>query len=364
MSEFTTILERMLALVASNLDKRQGSIIYDTLSPTAVELAQMQIVLNIWQEQTYLLTATGINLDYRGGDFAISRFQATNSIRIARMYNFARELTDIEIGDRFATPVAERVGLTFEAIEKIDDGTYLLRCEIPGSIGNEYFGDILPLFIRNNLGRAEIDGLWTPARDVETDDEYRKRLIERMVKKAFGGNIADYRQFTKDIPGVGDLRVYPVWNGGGTVKLSVIDASYNPITQGFIDTIKNTIDPVDGTGTGVGIAPIGHVVTVTTPVQKIVSIEADVLLDNRTVGQIQQEAENNIKDYFLSIRKRWGEDPKPAIFVLLVANAILRVDRVLNVSNVKLNGSAADLYLTEDKTLQELPFVGTVTLNA
>jgi len=26
---------------------------------------------------------------------------------------------------------------------------------------------------------------------------------------------------------VGDVKVYPVWNGGGTVKLVIIDSEYN-----------------------------------------------------------------------------------------------------------------------------------------
>ena len=42
----------------------------------------------------------------------------------------------------------------------------------------------------------------------------------------FGGNIAQYRQWAKEIPGIGGVQVYPVWAGGGTVKLSTVSYTH------------------------------------------------------------------------------------------------------------------------------------------
>jgi uncharacterized phage protein gp47/JayE len=361
MYDFLAILTRMLATIPDTFDKREGSIIYDALSPAAVELAQMYINLEIFKEQTYVLTATGINLDNRGADFAIHRFQATNAIRISRMYNFSGILTDIEIGMRFATP-SETGGLIYFATEKIDEGTYLLKCEMAGTIGNEHYGDILPLFIRNNLGRAIIDGTWQPARDTETDDDYRKRIIARLSAKAFGGNVADYKRFTSDIDGVGTVKVFPIWNGGGTVLISVVDSSFNPVSPEFINIIKNTIDPEEETGLGIGIAPIGHVVTVTTPEKIMIDIECGVTLDNRTVGQVQQEVEINLRDYIFSLRQNWSENAITNVFISMIIAYMLKVDRLINVTNVKINGVPKDLHLVGTAELQQLPFLGRVVM--
>ena len=42
-NSFEDILDRLLENVDDNLDKRQGSIIYDALAPAAAELAQCYI---------------------------------------------------------------------------------------------------------------------------------------------------------------------------------------------------------------------------------------------------------------------------------------------------------------------------------
>ena len=76
-NSFNDILERLLANVDDSLDKRQGSIIYDALAPAAAELAQCYIALDVYTDQTYLLTATGKNLDNRAVDYGVTRNIAT-----------------------------------------------------------------------------------------------------------------------------------------------------------------------------------------------------------------------------------------------------------------------------------------------
>ena len=44
--DFDTILSRMMSNVSDSLDKREGSVIYDALSPMAAELAQAYIVID------------------------------------------------------------------------------------------------------------------------------------------------------------------------------------------------------------------------------------------------------------------------------------------------------------------------------
>ena len=67
-NDFDSILQRLLNNVSDELDKRQGSIIYDALAPAAAELAQAYIALDVYTDQTYLATAVGENLDNRVAD--------------------------------------------------------------------------------------------------------------------------------------------------------------------------------------------------------------------------------------------------------------------------------------------------------
>lgn len=88
---FESILQRMLNKIPDTLDKRQGSIIYDALAPAAAELAQCYISLDVYADQTYLLTAVGENLDNKGYDYGITRNEATFAERLGEFKNMERK---------------------------------------------------------------------------------------------------------------------------------------------------------------------------------------------------------------------------------------------------------------------------------
>ena len=50
---YEVILQRMLDKVSDNMDKREGSIIYDALAPAAVELQLMYIELDTILKETF-----------------------------------------------------------------------------------------------------------------------------------------------------------------------------------------------------------------------------------------------------------------------------------------------------------------------
>jgi uncharacterized phage protein gp47/JayE len=54
---YEVILQRMLDRVPNNMDKREGSIIYDALAPAAVELQLMYIELDTILQETFADTA-------------------------------------------------------------------------------------------------------------------------------------------------------------------------------------------------------------------------------------------------------------------------------------------------------------------
>ena len=87
-------------------------------------------------------------------------------------------------------------------------------------------------------------------------------------------------------------------------------------------------------------------------------------------AQVQPLAEAAIAEYLLEVRRGWGtpiNDTTAAyaanVYQSRVLAAILGVTGVVNVTNVTLNGAAADLRLIESGELQQVPIMGTVTLN-
>ena len=65
-----------------DIDKRQGSVIYDTLAPLCMELAEAYIKMDIMADQTYLLTAMGSNLDRKVYDYGLIREEATYAEKV------------------------------------------------------------------------------------------------------------------------------------------------------------------------------------------------------------------------------------------------------------------------------------------
>lgn len=60
---YDAIMARLLAAVPDTLDKREGSFIWDALSPAALELAQAYFNLDIAYQQTFAADASGESLE-------------------------------------------------------------------------------------------------------------------------------------------------------------------------------------------------------------------------------------------------------------------------------------------------------------
>jgi uncharacterized phage protein gp47/JayE len=243
-----------------------------------------------------------------------------------------------------------------------------MTCEELGTQGNSYTGPLIPITFIPSLKTATLSDLLVPARDEETDDEMRDRYFLMVNDKPFGGNLSQYDKELKDIDGVGEVQIYPVWDGGGSVKLSVIDAEYNIITNDFITTLQDILDPTPQ-GTGLGLAPIGHIVTVTTPTEKIIDITTTIVLESGyTLGQVTPLIEEAIESYLLGLREIWGvpddlNNYASAVYIARINSAVLGVAGIANISGTTINGLASDLILTQDATTQELPVLGTVIVN-
>lgn len=254
--EYENILERMLDNISADIDKREGSVIYNALAPAALELAQMYFILKNNIDLCFADTAVESYLDKICGQSGVCRKEATKAIRKAEFFSTEldenEEYTplDVNIDERFSVE-----NITFRVLEKIQDGIYKVECEIAGIIGNSCFGTMLPVGYIDNLSIATLTDILIPGQDAENDEELRTRYYETINEKVFAGNVADYKKKTKEISGVGAVKVTPVWNGGGTVKLTILDSEFNKASNTLIENVQNEICP-SLSDEGLGIAPI------------------------------------------------------------------------------------------------------------
>lgn len=371
------ILTEALSKVPDNVDKREGSIIRDALSPCCYEAAKHILYLADIIEQTYIETANGLWLDGRVIEGGITRDPATYAKKLGVFKTQLDEPCQISIGQSFST-VGDTI-LNYTAVQvyvnedgDVVPGSYIMQCNTVGSVGNSYIGRIVPNDYIEKLASAEITTLLYPGEEEESDDSLRERFLANLMKTAFGGNIAQYRQWAKEIPGIGGVQVYPVWTGGGTVKLSIIDTDYNSCSSEFCQTILEKFDPENSggeTGLGLGIAPIGHKVTVSTPLPRTINVSGKItLLPGYKLETLLPQIKLALEEYLLSLRQAWensNDENNYSVIVYLgrINFAILNVKGVSSAYELQLNGTDTDIRLTETSSLQEIPVLGTVSLD-
>ena len=367
---YQNLLQTMLAQVPATYDKRDTAPIPTALGPAAWVLEGFYITLNQVQQQAFVQTAVGEALDMLAVLGGITRNQASAAVLLG-VFN-----AEVPIGSRFSTiNGSNSINFTATATATVEDpqegsSYYQMTAETPGTIGNEYTGPILPITVINGLTSAQLTDILVPGDDTETDDEFRTRLITALTDRPFAGNIASYRENILAIDGVGAVQVYPTWNGGGTVACSILGADYLPASEQLIENVQNAIDPPTS-GLGLGLAPIGAQVTITTPSEVTVNVTATVTLaSGYAIGQVQAPIETAIGNYLATVRQNWSTNTSSTsvvyaadVYVSQVVAAIVGVTGVVNATNVQLNGGTADLTLTQTGASQQVPVLGTVTLS-
>lgn len=366
---YESIMAAALALAPSDVDKRQGSVIYDAIAPFSIVATNLYVDLQLYYQNTNIFTAGGDALDIVVGNYGITRYPATCAVRKCTFVYNDETPFNISIGSRFST-ISEDSPVYYTATSKVSDGVFLLTCETAGTIGNDYVGNLLPVTQISGLGRATLSDIVTPAENTENDDTLRTRCITWLRRKPYGGNVNHYRVWAEEYGGIGAVQIYPVWNGGGTVKLSVLDSQYNPCTQDFINLVKEYFDPTAYSQQGLGIAPIGHQVTVVTPTEVNVAIAATVLLESGyTIEQVQTAVNAKITEYIASIKESWDvasptNTYSSAVYRALVIAKILEAGHILNVTSCTINTVEADLTFTETGATQQIPKLTGVVLTS
>ena len=346
---YEVILQRMLDRVPDNMDKREGSIIYDALAPAAVELQLMYIELDTILKETFADTAQRDYLVRRAAERGILPYDATYATLKGL---FTPTSLDVPIGSRFSCNE-----LNYVVISKIQDGEYELQCETLGVSGNGNFGDLIPIDYIQGLETARLSELLIPGEDEEDVESLRQRYFASFETKAYGGNKKDYVQKTNAIPGVGSTKVTPVWQGGGTVLLTILNSEFNKASSTLIQTVQNEIDPTKD-GTGVGIAPIGHVVTVQTVEEVPINVKATFGFDDGyNFNTLKTTIQNTISNYLLELRKNWANQDNSVVRISQIETRILQIDGIVDIQNTKINNSTSNLTLGE----YQVPTMGGVS---
>lgn len=392
---YEVILDRMLARVPDRFDKREGSVIWDTHSPTAIELQILYIELDTILREAYGDTASREFLILRCRERGIYPYEATKAVLKGVFVPPGIDVT----GQRF------NIGdMNYIVTEKLGDGEYKVECETAGKVGNQFFGSMIPMEYIKGLQTAELTEILIPGEDEEGTEDLRKRYFASFDENAFGGNRADYLKKTNAIPGVGSTKVTRVWNSdvvpadmvpkesviawydqikdtvngevkhwldsvyqaarekkltiGGTVLLTIINSEFAPASEELVQTVQTAIDPEGNAGEGYGLAPIGHVVTVESAKVREIVIKTTLTFEPGYGWEnLQEPLENAVSEYFLELRKKWADSSYLIVRVSQIDTRLLNVPGVIDVQDTLINGSGDNLSLGS----YEIPVVGGVS---
>lgn len=375
------LLNLALSEVPDDVAKEQGEIIFDTLAIVCNKFADVFMEVKKIVEQSYIQTATEDDfIDYRVAERGIERYQATKAERLGTFTYADGTAASVAIGSLFSTIDENKDNIVnFKVVSQyiVDDivvpGSYVLECETGGTVGNIYYGEILPLSDMDTLGTATISTILTPARDREQNDSVKERYFATFNIEAFGGNLADYRQYMSQFSGVGQRQIYPRTAVDEDIVISCVDPSNQPISTQYQNTIKQTLDPEnyynngnDTSGMGLGVIPMGHKVTVTAPKQTVIDVDLTVIKGNTAyLETVKNNIIANLTAYIKQVQDNWDDgdgEYETIIYYNQIVTAANSAEGVTNVDFCTVNGGTENITLTQTRTEQFIPVLGTVTI--
>ena len=346
---YEVILKRMIDRVTdrySNVDTREGSIIYDALAPAALELAIMYVELDNAISESFVDTASREYVlrgcSQMGMD--ISQFSASAGIHKGVFS------VEVPIGSRwncelFNYTVTEYIGLDADG-----NYEYQMQCDTYGTSPNNQTGDLTPItdYITGLTVAKVIECLIEGENETPTDG-IRDAYYEFVNNVARDGNVAQYKRWCSEYAGIGNSKILPLWNGANTVKVSILSASNRAASEELISDFQEYLDP-GITAMGDGIAPIGAFVTVSTATEVPINVAATVKLADGYTNT--DDIATALSDYFSKIAYE-----KSQVAYMNVGATILDVEGVEFITNLRINDGTADVVLATE----EIPILGTTT---
>ena len=346
--------EEKAAERGEKLDTREGSLLWYGQAPSAVEGQNLLIQMDTVMDETFADTASRSNLIRRAKERGLAPKPASYAIGKAV---FTPQEIEIAIGERFSLD-----DLNYIVTQKISSGEYRVQCETIGAVGNDYLGTLIPIEYIKGLEHAELTEILIPGEDEQETESFRNDYFNSFDVQAFGGNIPDYKQKVKELQGVGGVKVYPVWNGGGTVKLVILNSTYAKPSDEMISDLQTAVDPEGNQGEGRGIAPIGHTVTVVAVAEETVDVQTTLTFEEDwDWSDVQSHVEAAVDEYFLELSKTWEEQEDKGLIVRISAieMALLACPGVLDIADTLLNGEAKNITLDKDSIPIRGDLIGT-----
>ncbi|WP_143477423.1 baseplate J/gp47 family protein, partial [Clostridioides difficile] len=216
---YDVVKNRTLSNIDLEVYKGEGSFLSDMVSPVNAELAKFYIELSYLHKKAFIEDNFDDFLDKRVNEFGVYRKLGTEAtgevifegkvgttIQNGTIISY-NELLFVVIKD---IVISSEIEQNTSPVQALEIG---IRYNIPASTEFKLQDEI------NGITKIYNDLAFRGGTEIETDEELKERFYKIQKNQATSGNKAHYEAWALEVEGVYNAKVYPRWNGAGTVKV-------------------------------------------------------------------------------------------------------------------------------------------------
>lgn len=338
-------LKRLLNLIPNDFYKEEGSIFYDVLSIIANEnIEKLKLIKEIFLN-SFGISSSGNYLDLKALEVGIERKKGSKAQGKVKVYGKNGVLipyNTVLLCDNleYITKVDKTIGedrVVEIDIEAIEIGRrYNLKSNSINKLGNTI----------NGVEHIENDEAIIGGEDIEEDELFKKRYLEKIRENSTSGNSYDYKKWATSIDGIGLAKIFPLHNGPGTVKVIVIGSNGGIVDDIKLNKVKEFIEFK---------RPVGAAVTVESATPLTLDISARVeKSDIIDLDGVVKEFKNALNEYFSIVNLNSDK-----ILYGKINSILFSIKGINNVESLRLNGSERSITLNDN----QIAIIGRVDLN-
>lgn len=339
---------QMLDNIDSKISKSEGYLVYDAIAPVAKRMSEYYAALDTILKLVFGEAAPEVPSEYY--DKFIDQDAARHGLERKQGLCSIGEVTFMGLDGSviYENSIVQTIeGLKYKVISqgKINNGkcTLGIKAIELGAKYNVPSNSIVQIPIKiNGITSVSNANPTTSGTDTETSEDLLARIISKEREESSSGNVYDYEKWALQVSGVKYVKVRPLWNGNGTIKVIISGENGAQLDGTIIQNVKDYIDPEDGQGRGK--APIGATVTVVsvTPLPINVNITGLIVENGFSIDDVKNNIKTSLEVYFQSI-------PAGGVVKINTVEAkVVMAEGVNDITSIKINGDSKNIVTSDE----------------
>ncbi|MDP5273555.1 baseplate J/gp47 family protein [Chengkuizengella axinellae] len=199
--------------------------------------------------------------------------------------------------------------------------------------------------------RCAEEGLYR--KEGETDQDLYKRYQIKVSNPITSNNITQFKLWALEVPNVSDAKVYPIWNGSGTVKVVILASDRKPPSDSLVQEVYEFIENKRG---------VGVTLTVEGAAEVTINVTVSLTLKAGANPEIVKETiKENITSYLANLAFT-----DPIVRYTKIGDAILNAQDVIDYVNLELRIEDQDeIFISKNIEVADyqVAILGSITIN-